>query len=335
MLIRPIARSDLPSLFELARVAGQGLSPTLPSEDSLARWVELSRESFSGSPQGKMNLLFAFEDEGRARLIGTSGIASELASDEVRYCFRVGTSVSCSREIGVHRQLQTLFLTNDQTGASELTGLYLHPEYRRGGNGALLSLSRLLYVAEFPQRFAERFVAGLRGLCDANGGSPFWAGLGRHFYRADPVREDYLSGVSGRSLIGELMPQHPVYTAFLPDEARAAIGVCHPTAKPARALLETEGFHSMGHVDIFDGGPILEAARHEIRSVRMSRIVEAVVADAPEGAPHLVSNRSAEDFRVIVAQGRQEEGSFALSGADLDRLGVASGQGLRVMPLAR
>lgn len=335
MLIRPIARTDLAQLFELSRVAGIGLTTAQPSEDNLARLIDISVASFAGSTATKANYLFAFEDEGCERLIGTSGIASELGSDEVRYCFRLGTAVSCSREIGVHRQLQTLFLTNDQTGASELVALYLHPEYRRGGNGALLSKARLLFLAEFPQRFAERIVGGLRGVCDEMGASPFWEGLGRHFYRTPYTREDYLSGVSGRGLIGELMPQHPVYTAFLPDAARAAIATPHPTARPARALLEGEGFHFHGHIDIFDGGPILEAPRHEIRSLRLSQVVEAVEGEVGEGRPFLVSNRKADDFRVIVARGEVVEGRFVLSAQDLDRLRLAAGQSLRVVPAAR
>lgn len=335
MLIRPIARADLAALIDLARVAGAGVTTLQPNEDNLARRIDSSIASFADhDAAANARYLFAFEDEGRSRLVGTSGIAAVLGFDEPRYGYRVGTSVSCSREIGVLRQLQTLFLNNDLTGASELEGFYLHPEYRRGGNGSLLSKARFLYMADFSQRFATMVVAGLRGVCNEQGASPFWDSLGRHFFRGTCTRPDYLSGISNRSLIGELMPQHPVYTAFLSKEAQAAIGQAHPGEHPARALLEAEGFHYQGHVDIFDAGPALLCPQLEIHSIRHSLVAEAEHSETLSGPLHLVSNRSGEDFRVIMTHGTVTEGRFALGSEELARLGISSGHSIRVVPLA-
>ena len=120
------------------------------------------------------------------------------------------------------------------------------------------------------------------------------------------------------------MPRHPVYTVQLPEAARKVIGEVHNDTRPARALLEAEGFRYEGYVDIFDAGPTVEAYRDNIRAVRESRILPFVVrapgaAGAP-GAPGatatgpagtepqtdepwwLVSNRRLKDFRCVVVQ---------------------------------
>src|SRR5262249_36368790 len=149
------------------------------------------------------------------------------------------------------RKLDTLFLTNDLTGAAELCSLFLQGEYRRDNNGSLLSKSRFLFMAEFPERFNPRVIAEMRGVSDEQGRSPFWEALGRHFFKMEFSEADYLSGIGQKSFIAELMPQHPVYTAFLDDEARAVIGQVHENTKPALAMLAGEGFRYNGYVDIF------------------------------------------------------------------------------------
>ncbi len=53
------------------------------------------------------------------------------------------------------------------------------------------------------------------------------------------------------------MPKHPVYIAMLGEDARAAIGVPHPSGRAAMRMLEAEGFRVEGYVDIFDGGPTM------------------------------------------------------------------------------
>ena len=63
----------------------------------------------------------------------------------------------------------------------------------------------------------------LRGKLDADGRSPFWEGLGRHFFAMDYSRADYLTGIGKKSFIAELMPRYPVYTRLLASEARAVI----------------------------------------------------------------------------------------------------------------
>src|SRR3546814_13187641 len=66
---------------------------------------------------------------------------------------------------------------------------------------------------------------------------------------------DSFNALHGNQFIADLMPKHPIYTALLRDDARAAIGQVHDSGKPALAMLEAEGFRYDGYIDIFDGGP--------------------------------------------------------------------------------
>src|SRR5205814_9036365 len=237
-----------------------------------------------------------------------SAIEAAVGLAEPWYNYHVGTQVHASRELDLYTAAPTLFLTNDHTGHSELCSLFLDARYRHGRNGPLLSKARLLFIAEFAQRFAPKIIAELRGKLDANGKSPFWEGLGRHFFAMEYSRADYLTGIGQKAFIAELMPRHPVYTTLLPAAARAVIGEVHADTLPARAMLEAEGFRYEGYVDIFDAGPTLECLRDNIRAVQQSRTLpvklgeEDPVPDNPvESIPWLVANRSFEAFRAIVA----------------------------------
>jgi arginine N-succinyltransferase len=334
MLIRPIAEGDLPALIDLARGAGVGVTTLQPDEERLAQRIQVSLASFAGTlAPAQANYFFVLETEERDRLAGTSAIAAAVGLDEPWYNYRVGTAVYCSREIGVYRQLQTLFLTNDLTGATELCSLFLNPAFRRDGNGALLSKSRFLFLAEFQQRFAKNVIAELRGVSDDEGLSPFWESLGRHFFRMDFSRADYLSGVGNKSFIAELMPQHPVYSAFLSPAAQAAIGEVHAATRPARAMLEAEGFHYQGYVDIFDAGPAVECPLEEIRAVRKSVVAETVEGNATDAPRWLVANRRERDFRVVSTRAVFDEGRLRLAGRDIERLGIGAGESVRAFRL--
>ncbi len=328
---------DLPGLLELAASAGVGVTTLQPDAERLASRIAASMQSLAGEPMpGEASYLFALEDDASGRLAGICAIEGAVGMHDTWYNYRVGLAVHASRELGIYKQLQTLFLTSDLTGASELCTLFLHPDYRRDGNGALLSKSRFLFMAEYPQRFAERVIAEMRGVSDEAGRSPFWESLGRHFFKMDFARADFLSYVGSKSFIAELMPSYPIYTCLLSDEARAAIGEVHPATRPARAMLEAEGFRYQGYVDIFDAGPSLECALADIRAVRKSAVYQtlAVASEPRQASTWLVSNRKLGDFRATLAQTRPLEDALPLSEAVLARLGVAHGDEVRAVPLS-
>jgi arginine N-succinyltransferase len=145
---------------------------------------------------------------------------------------------------------------------------------------------------------------------------------------------DDLTALGKKSFIAELMPRQPLYVAYLPEDAREVIGKVHRSTEPARKLLEQEGMHFEGYIDIFDAGPVLQGRVAELRSVRDSAIVAATEAVAPaESEQTLISNTVLQDFRMIVARSTPAGGALALSAAQLGLLHCAHGDPVRTLPL--
>ena len=159
MLVRSIRRSDLPAMVALVQSAGVGLT-SLPSNiDRLTRRIDASEASIAGETEpADAEYLFVLEDEAAGRVVGLCNCRQAGRPARAVVSLPPGLSVYASRDIDVYRQLQTLFLTNDLTGSSELCSLFLHGDYRHSNNGSLLSKSRMLFLAGIP---LERFAAGV------------------------------------------------------------------------------------------------------------------------------------------------------------------------------
>jgi arginine N-succinyltransferase len=340
--VRPIARDDLPAVLALSERTGHGLT-TLPADrDRLASRIDRSLASFARTAsRADECYVFVLIDSDADRVVGVAAIEAAVGLAEPWYNYRVGTIVHASQALSVYTVAPTLFLANDHTGHTELCTLFLDQAYRRAKNGPLLSKSRLLFIAEFADRFAPKVIAELRGQLDADGRSPFWEGLGRHFFAMEYTTADYLTGIGQKSFVAELMPRHPVYVNLLPPAAREAIGEVHADTRAARALLEQEGFRYEGYVDIFDGGPTVECFRDDIGAARASRVLPVQIGEAdpvPDNPPAeilwLVSNRRFESFRVTLAKAPARIDHLPLLPFVAAELGVADGDLVRAVPLS-
>ncbi|HTQ01977.1 MAG TPA: arginine N-succinyltransferase [Casimicrobiaceae bacterium] len=345
--IRPIARDDLPSILALSEHTGAGLTTLPANRERLASRIERSLASFAGrAGAGDACHMFVLVDSARNgvgvdRVVGISAIEAAVGLTEPWYNYHVGTLVHASRQLGVYTAAPTLFLSNDHTGHTELCSLFLDQAYRQGKNGVLLAKCRLLFIAEFAERFSSKVIAELRGRLDAQGRSPFWEGLGRHFFAMEYSTADYLTGIGQKSFIAELMPKHPVYVNLLPQDARDAIGAVHADTVPARTMLEQEGFRYEGYVDIFDAGPTLECFRDNIHAVRQSQTVAVTLGEedpVPDSLTDdilwLVCNRSFADFRAIVVAAPARADRFPLLPYAADALRVSEGDSVRVVPVS-
>ncbi len=331
--VRPIALSEH---------TGTGLTSLPANAERLAHRIERSLASFSGkAARADECYVFVLVDDAGGAVAGISAIEAAVGLSEPWYNYHVGTQVHASRELDVYTAAPTLFLTNDHTGHSELCSLFLDSRYRRAKNGPLLAKARLLFIAEFADRFASKVIAELRGRLDANGKSPFWEGLGRRFFAMDYSRADYLTGIGRKAFVAELMPRHPVYTTLLPEEARAVIGEVHAQTEPARAMLESEGFRYEGYVDIFDAGPTLECFRDNIYAVRQSQTLPVAIGEdnpVPDSLTDdvlwLVANRNFERFRAVVAPAPARIARFPILPHTATALGVGAGDTVRAVPLS-
>jgi len=307
MVIRPVTAGDLPGLMDLARSAGVGLTSLPVNEDRLAARIARSERSFSGEAElAERGYVFVLEDTDTGRVGGICALEAAVGLKEPWYNYRVGNIVHASEELGVYTRHETLFLSNDHTGYSELCTLFL------------------VVVAE------------MRGVSDADGKSPFWEALGRHFFSIEFAEADYLTGVGQKSFVAELMPKFPVYIDFLPPEAQAVIGQTHENTRPAVAMLHSEGFRYEGYVDIFDAGPTVQAYVQDVRAVRDSRLVPACIGSQPAGDADwfLVANTGYDSFRVILAELVRSEDGITLNAGQAAALNIKAGDTVRVVTLS-
>jgi arginine N-succinyltransferase len=361
VLIRPAAMSDLEGLLSLANLAGVGLT-TLPKDRALlARRIDHSVASFQKFAErpGGESYLFVMEnldsDHGATtrtpvsersedpdltassrppRLIGACGIVSKVGGFEPFYGYHVETQLFESKTIGVHKEVPILKLVEEHDGPCEIGSLFLHPDFRGGGNGRMLQLVRFLFMAEHPGLFEPTVLSEIRGQLDDAGHSPFWDALGRHFFGIDFAEADRLSVVN-KKFIAELMPDHPIYIPLLPADAQAVIGKPHRDSERAVRNLEAVGFTFSGMVDIFDAGPVLAAQRDQIRTVRMSRraTVSAIVYDEI-GGPVFMVGTTTEQFRAVKTPVEQRGGGKVRLPADAARaLQIHVGDPVRIVEL--
>ncbi|WP_043529623.1 arginine N-succinyltransferase [Litchfieldella xinjiangensis] len=336
MRIRPIARGDIDELQTLAQQTGVGFTSLPDNRDFLASKIENAARAFEErTPVDHRLYFFVLEDETNGELAGCCAIESQVGREIPFYNYRLGTLAHSSVQLDLHRTIDTLFLSSDHTGDAEVCSLYLRPEYRRDRNGVLLSKARWLFMAQFRDQFPAKVLAEMRGVFDKNGISPFWECLGSHFFPMDFNEADRLTGLGQKSFIGELMPKFPIYTTFLTEAARACIGEVHEHTRPALEMLKKEGLRWEGYVDIFDGGPTVEAYIDDVRAVRNSRLCKVEVAKKgteSERPTWLVATTQMLDFRAAwVGRGPDESDVITLTEEEARRLNVVAGDSLRVL----
>lgn len=343
LVVRAITANDLDALYVMATQVGSGMTTLKPDMKMMGDRLAIAVASFAETiPPEKRDYMFVMEDTDNGRIAGVCAIKGAVGLTEPFYNYRIGTLVHSSRELDVFTRMDTLYLSNDLTGSTELCSLFLAPDYRTGNNGKLLSKSRFLFIAQFPHLFTEKLIAEMRGYQEESGRSPFYEGLGRHFFKMDFDHVDDLTAVGKKSFIAELMPRQPLYVAYLPEDAQEVIGKVHMSTAPARRLLEQEGLYFEGYVDIFDAGPVLQARVSELRAMRESTLAEIGLATdwdsacAPESVaaePMLVSNTTLKDFRMILSQSVPVNGSIALPEAEQQLLHCHTGDTVRTLTL--
>ncbi|MCT7653681.1 arginine N-succinyltransferase [Oceanimonas sp. NS1] len=260
LVIRPIEQRDLPTLKQIAIESGHGFTSLPVNDELLQNKINHSLASFASRAGGKGECLYFCRRRQRHRR-GARHHGAGVGGGAVVpfYTYLLGKQVHSSRKLGIYNVVETLTLTNDYTGVSELCTLFLREPARHGMNGRLLSKSRFLFLAEFPELFDRRILAEMRGVSDDDGNSPFWSWLQEHFFSMDFPTVDYLTGIGQKGFIADLMPKYPIYVSLLSKQARAVIGKTHEKTRPALHLLEEEGFSWRGYVDIFDAGPSVGA----------------------------------------------------------------------------
>ncbi len=302
-IIRPISEQDLDSLMKLLEESGHGLTSLPKDREFIANKIDDSERSFKFrkiGPRGE-SYLFVMEELQTKKIIGVSGIISKIGGFEAYYFYRVQTEILSSKMLKKDKEIQTLNIEKVHSGPAEICSLFLTPKFRNAKNGRFLSLSRFLYMAEHPNFFEKSVIAEMRGQVNEQGRSPFWDAVGNKFMDIEFLEADYLS-LKSKSFIEELLPKYPLISNLLPQDAQDVIGEVHEYTKPARKILEHEGFSYKGLVGIFEPGPILEAKLEEVRSYKESRVIEVAEISKQEldSETYIICNSGAPEFRASI-----------------------------------
>ena len=326
-VIRAATTADLAPLYEMAKLTGGGFTNLPPDRDALAAKLDRSAEALARSEDGHRDdlVVLVLENAETGQVRGTCQIFTEVGRRSPFYSYRIGTLSQNSKELNRTFRADMLTLSTDLEGSSEVGGLFLHPRERAGGLGMLLARSRYLFIAQHRARFADRVIAELRGVIDEAGGSPFWDGLAGRFFGMSFQEADEFNAINGHQFIADLMPKHPIYTAMLTETAQHVIGMPHPNGRAAMRMLETEGFRHDRYIDIFDGGPTMEAATDAIRSVAEAKAADVVGIGTGSGVRKLVASGRLTDFRAAYALVEEKDEGIMLDEAGARLLRVNTG----------
>lgn len=339
MFLRPATLDDHPAILALAQQAGFGMTSLPPDEAVLGEKVAASVASFAGTydKPGQESFLFVLEDNERdGHIAGTCGIKARIGLTQPFYSYKLTTITQVSTQLDIFSQQTMLQVTNDLTGSTEVGSLFLEPTYRRDRMGKMMSLSRFLFIAAFPQYFADQVIAEMRGVHDLDGDAPFYNALPKKFFKMPFTKADYVNATQGNQFINDLMPKYPIYLSLLPKAAREVVGQANAASEPAKLMLERQGFKYNGYIDIFDGGPTLTAERKSIDVVKNHKVrTVRTIGELPEGTPkYMVANKGFTDFRCSIGRVHFDEGdAIAITPRLASRAKLEVGDQVRCYPL--
>ena len=177
-----------------------------------------------------------------------------------RHHFRLGRVVHAAQELNLFRVQQTLLLSNDHTGDTELTGLWLADTLDAPGRAAALEAligGAREWIAAHREACGDWLILELPGWRNPDGASPFWDALGARFYPRDAAAAQARWGTAWCSHLAALLPRQTLYLSFLGDAARAACGRTDAAHEALLPTLHRLGFLPPLQVRIDDGGPVL------------------------------------------------------------------------------
>lgn len=247
IIVRPVRVSDLDDLYEMAGIAQAGLTNFPHDERVLESLIYKSEQSFLNPDKQSGHFLFALEYVPENRVIGVSGIISQVGHASPAYYYEVESYKTASTVLKRYSSYSTIGMKPYMSGITEVCSLYLRPEYRRAGIGRLLSLHRFLFMGLFSDYFNDTVIAEMRGVSNKEGVSPFYsavweARLNVPFVDANRKILEY------PDMVVHLGHKYPIELSFLAHWVRDVIAQPHPKTAPAYALLSSIGFEYLGKV---------------------------------------------------------------------------------------
>lgn len=297
--------------------------------------LDRSAKSFAGElPIVEREFLFVLEDMSKRRIIGTSIIYAQHGTKRAPHIyFRVERDERYSYTLDKYMVHQTLRIGYNYDGPTEIGGLILLPEYRRGAEalGKSLSFVRFLYMRMHREMFRDQVLSELLPPLEPDGTSTLWEHLGRNFTGLSYQEADLISK-DNKEFIHALFPDDPIHTELLPEVVRKNIGVVGEDTRGVEKMLTRIGFRYANQIDPFDGGPHFTARTDDISVVREAeqravRIVEDIDTERPWAI--LATERAGErpQFRATGARVIPlDDGGLGITADTQKRLGVSAGE---------
>lgn len=345
LVVRPAERDDLAGIARLASAQEVRVSTLPRAEERLAQKIDHSRRSLTREPdtRGRERYLFVLvdsedgEDGEDGKIRGVAGIDACAGNGQPFYNYRRDALIHASHELGVSRPVDVLYPSHGLTGHTLLCSFMIDHALRETDAFELLSRARLLFIARHRFAFANHMVVEIQGVQTGAGEVPFWDSLGRHFFNMDFATADQYSSELSKTFIAELMPPNPIYVTLLSEAAQEALAQPHALARKTSELLQREGFQAGSFIDIFDGGPVLEARTDTLKTIVSSHYKQVRVSDVDGGEHYLerylVAAGEAEGFRCVLAplsEGLDEQVRLS---AEVERaLGCVPGEPVMVAP---
>jgi len=331
LIVRPAGIADLDALMELASLSGRGFTSLPEDEATLLQRLSVSEASFKREvPPREAWYTLMLENSDTGRIEGLCGVRAAVGVVRPHFSFRIMTLAQFSSAISTRFDHSALVLVNECSGWTEVGSLYLRPERRSGGAGSLLARSRYMLIGAEPARFSETVMAELRGYFAPDGVCPFWEGVASKFFRLPFEQADHMVMSTDGQFILDLAPRHPIYVELIDQAAQDAIGKVHVEGEAARAMLEGEGFHSSGLIDIFDGGPTYSCQRNVITTIQRTASLGVVIGNPVEAPDLIVSTGSIQGFRATRAHVRIEGDAAMIDAVVADALKLKTGDRIRV-----
>lgn len=302
-IFRLATSDDAEAIARFTSTADAGLTTVPRSQARVDDYIAATHRFLAGDSQAN-RLLFVVERDGQ--VMGISGIIPRLGIERPFYSFKRSRHARRASQINLRTDYETLQLTTDFDGYTELASIFLAPEARGKGVARLLSLGRLCFIENHQELFAMRLMADIRGWVDDQGNSPFWDHLTSKFIQTDFDIADRLSASDGRFIV-QLLPSLPILMNLLPDAARICAGRPHEISRGAMNLLMGAGFEDTELCDIFDGGPAIQC---RIGATLIARTVRDMTAYGDGLQRLLAFTGQGADFRATLTTGDLAAGTL-------------------------
>ena len=133
--VRPVRGEDFAAIYEMAKLTGGGFTNLPPDRSTLVAKIARSDASFARTSDEQAGDLYMFvlEDPKAGTIRGTCQVFGQVGVVQPFYSYHISTLTQTSPELGKTFRNKMLTLTTDLEGASEVGGLFLHPQARAGG----------------------------------------------------------------------------------------------------------------------------------------------------------------------------------------------------------